>query len=138
VIPNSHQRYGDEASAPPARTETDDLITIASELEPDGGLPGKNTSDRAARTAAVLLAFVAAGQSENEGAFRLHVHRMMAFLRSAAGLSTAENDVIRAVLQAASSGTPWEGDWVEVARGRWGVWRALRKAASAHSQASHK
>ena len=39
-------------SASPVPTETDEFMKIASELEPDGGLPGSDTSDRAARSAA--------------------------------------------------------------------------------------
>jgi hypothetical protein len=118
--------------------ETDELIRIASELEPDGGLPGKDSSDRAARSAAALLAFVAAGHTDNQGAFRLHVQRLLAFLRSLAGLPAGECEVIRAVVQAAASGTAWEGDWLRVARNRSGVWRALNKAAAAHNQASQR
>jgi hypothetical protein len=112
-------------------------MKIASELDPDGGLPGKNSSERAARTAAVLLAFVAAGHTERQGAFRLHVQRLLTFLRSLAGLPAAESELIRAVIAAAESGKAWEGKWLKLALGDRGIWPALRKAA-AHSQASHK
>ena len=112
-------------------------MKIASELEPDGGLPGKDISDRAARSAAALLAFVGAGHTESQGAFRLHVQRLLTFLRSLAGLPAAESELIRAVIGAAESGKAWEGKWLKLALGDRGIWPALRKAA-AHSQASHK
>jgi Ca-activated chloride channel family protein len=133
----SMPRAGSQRPAPPALTETDEFMTIASELEPDGGLPGKDISDRAARSAAALLAFVAAGHTERQGAFRLHVHRLLAFLRSLAGLPAGESELIRAVIAAAESGKAWERDWLKLARDDRGIWPALRKAA-AHSQASHK
>jgi Ca-activated chloride channel family protein len=131
------RRAGPQQSAPPVPTEADELINIASELEPDGGLPGKNTSDRAGRSAAALLAFVAAGHTERQGAFRLHVQRLLIFLLSLADLPAAESELIRAVIGAAESGKAWEGKWLKLALGDRGIWPALRKAA-AHSQASHK
>jgi hypothetical protein len=137
VFCGSSRQPGPQQSAPPVPTEADELIGIASELEPDGGLPGRNTSERAGRSAAALLAFVAAGHTERLGAFRLHVQRLLTFLQSLAGLPTLQSELIHAVIAAAESGKAWEGDWLKLARDDRGIWPALRKAA-AHSQASHK
>jgi Ca-activated chloride channel family protein len=130
-------RAGSAQSAPPVPTETDEFMKIASELAPDGGLPGKDMSDRAARSAAALMAFVAAGHTERQGAFRLHVQRLLVFLRSLTGLPAAESELIRVVIAAAESGKAWEGNWLKLARDDRGGWKALRKAA-AHSQASQR
>jgi hypothetical protein len=131
------RRAGSQQSASPVATEADEFMKLASELEPDGGLPGKEISNRAARSAAALLAFVAAGHTERQGAFRLHVQRLLAFLQSLACIATIQSELIRAVIASAQSGKAWEGDWLNLARAGRGIWPALRKAA-AHSQASHK
>ena len=88
----------------------DDLITLASQLEPDGGMPGQNASERSARSVALLLALVAAGHTITTGAFRAHVARLVQYLTS---LNRRTFDV---AIQAASTGKVPPGDWLAVVR----------------------
>jgi Ca-activated chloride channel family protein len=88
----------------------DVLINLVSQLEPDGGMPGKNVAERAARSAAVLLALVAAGHTLKTGAFRSHVERLVHYL-------TALNDkIFDLAIQAAKTGEVPPGDWLATAR----------------------
>jgi Mg-chelatase subunit ChlD len=128
---------GSVNALPPQRGEVE-LMGLAARLEADGGLPGKNISQRAARSAAALLAFAAAGHTPREGAFRVHVQRLIGFLELVTGLSQQDTELLNAVIRIALSGASMEGDWVAHASGRWGVWRALRKAMAVHKPPAHK
>jgi hypothetical protein len=113
--------------SPPAQQPTpeDELMNIAAQLEPDGGMPGDKSSERTARTAAAILAFVAAGHTATSGAFRSHVARLIAFLR-AANLSSAERTIADRILDAATRGTAPAGDWIRATASA--DWAALAAA----------
>jgi Ca-activated chloride channel family protein len=96
----------------PADSLDDSLMDLASQLEPDGGMPGENASERAARSVAVLLAFVSAGHTLTTGAFRSHVARLVEFLKST---KTSDRTTIDLALAAARSGKVPPGDWQAIA-----------------------
>ena len=88
----------------------DILINLASQLEPDGGMPGQNPSERSARSVALLLAFVAAGHTLTTGAFRSHVARLVQYLTS------LNRKIFDVAIQAARTGNVPPGDWLAAAR----------------------
>ena len=67
-----------------------DLVDLAAMLEPDGGMPGDDLGARAGRTIAAVLAFGAGGHTLSTGAFRLHVTRLVGFLKSVSVMSERE------------------------------------------------
>jgi hypothetical protein len=111
-----------------AEVSDDPLVELASELEPDGGMPGESDSARAARSVAAVLAFVAAGHTLTVGAFRTHVARLVAFLKSVGGVSDRERALIERAIEAASSGSAPDGDWLALARGSGAQWKRIEKA----------
>jgi hypothetical protein len=62
----------------------DMLLDLAQQLEPDGGMPGKNDFDRVVRSLVAVLAFLIEGHTSTAGAFRTHVQRLMHFLETSA------------------------------------------------------
>ena len=116
--------------APPADfrsvESTDDiLIGLASQLQPDGGMPGKDISERAARSVTVLLAFVAAGQTVSSGPFRSHVGRLVEFLELARDVP--DRKIIELAISAAATGKVPAGDWLALARGSAIGWGRVEK-----------
>jgi Ca-activated chloride channel family protein len=99
-----------------AASSEDALLELASKLEPDGGMPGDNPSARIARTIAAVLAFVKEGHTLSSGAFRLHLARLVGFLKSAAGLSQEEQAMVERAITAAAKGRGPSGDWLGLAR----------------------
>ncbi|MEY3284085.1 MAG: hypothetical protein RIR86_2098 [Acidobacteriota bacterium] len=77
------------------RQESDDpepidlLVRLAGQIEPDGGMPGGNSDERWIATALTLLALLSEGHTAQTGVFRLHVVRLLGFLRSATPLDAA-------------------------------------------------
>lgn len=115
--------------APPAASGDSGLIDLAALLEPDGGMPGGSREERAARTVAAVLAFVAGGHSSASGAFRLHVARLVEYLKSLSPAAGPETRWIGTAVQAASSGKAPEGAWLELARRPGAGWKELEKSA---------
>jgi hypothetical protein len=94
---------------------TDDLLmNLASQLEPDGGMPGQGVVERAARSVAALLAFVAAGHTLTTGAFRSHVARLVEYLKPVR--EVPDRSIIDLAIQAAGTGKVPSGEWLELAR----------------------
>jgi hypothetical protein len=83
------------APPPPAPTADDLLLALASMILPDGGMPGKSESERAAATFIALACFAAEGHTEKRGAFRSHVKRLVRYLK---GLRKPEVDAALARL----------------------------------------
>jgi Ca-activated chloride channel family protein len=106
----------------------DALMDLAAQLEPDGGMPGDTPSARAGRTIAAVLAFVAAGHTPAEGAFRSHVGRLVAFLQSMAGVSTREKALIERALQSVAAGIAPPANWQKLASSPAPSWKDLEKA----------
>ncbi|HEY1339684.1 MAG TPA: VIT domain-containing protein [Bryobacteraceae bacterium] len=102
--------HGAPAPPPPSVSAADRLLEIAAMLEPDGGMPGRDSDTRLARTMAALLAFVADGHTLTAGAFRTHVGRLVAYLKS-----VAEDEPVRRAIEAASTGRAPQGNWTAMA-----------------------
>jgi Ca-activated chloride channel family protein len=60
----------------------DMLLDLARQIEPDGGMPGKNDFERVVRSLVAVLAFLIEGHTTTGGAFRTHVQRLMHFLET--------------------------------------------------------
>ncbi len=103
----------------------DILIQIAAQLEPDGGMPGDDDQQRAAKTIAALYAMIAAGHTLQSGAFRAHVARLVAFLKSVAGLKGKEKIAVERAIESASTGHAPSGDWPKIARQKMVSWREV-------------
>ena len=111
-----------------AALSVDPLMDLASELEPDGGMPGDSDSVRAARSVAAVLALVAAGHTLTGGAFRSHVARLVKFLKSAGGVSAGERALIGRAIEAASSGAAPRGGWLALALAKGATWAPIESA----------
>jgi hypothetical protein len=103
----------------------DGLVSLAAMLEPDGGMPGKTTEFRIARSIALLFAFAAAGHTPSSGAFRAHVQRLVDFLNSL-NLSASEAEAVRSALSGKIPPAPWEGIALDPLATRARVAAALR------------
>jgi hypothetical protein len=97
-------------------------------LEPDGGMPGDSPEVRAARTIAAVFAFVVEGHTLTTGAFRLHVTRLVGFLKSLSAAADREVRLIDAALDAASSGKAPDGQWLSLARKPGTRWKDIEAA----------
>jgi len=113
---------------PEAEQGGDPLMNLASELEPDGGMPGESASVRASRSVVALLAFVAAGHTLTVGAFRAHVTRLVVFLGALGGVSGRQRELIDRAMEAASSGNAPDGDWLALARASGAQWKRIEQA----------
>jgi hypothetical protein len=85
-------------------------------------MPGRNGAERAARSVAVLLAFVAAGHTLTTGALRSHVARLVQYLTS------LNRKIFDVAIQAASTGEVPPGDWLAIARDSSVPWMQVEKA----------
>lgn len=66
-------------------TVEDRLVDFAVRLWPDGGMPGQTDGERVVRTLILLVAFLALGHTNRHGPFRLHVQKMISFLKRQLG-----------------------------------------------------
>jgi Ca-activated chloride channel family protein len=103
----------------------DGLVSLAAQLEPDGGMPGKTMEFRTARSIALLFAFAAAGHTPSSGAFRAHVQRLVDFLKSL-NLSASEAEAVRSALSGTVPAAPWDGIALDPRATRAQVAAALR------------
>ena len=110
-----------------APTLEDQLLSLASSLDGDGGMPGKSVEDRAAASIAALFAFIAAGHTATSGAFRSHVGRLVAYLESLRGLPSPRQQLVEAALHAAKGGTAPAGDWHRLINRPGDGWGAIEK-----------
>ncbi len=90
-----------DAMPPAAFAEQDPLTEIASLMEPDGGMPGSDDSDRLLRTLLALLAFASEEQWPSSGPYRVHLERMLKFVDShlPGTLSKQQAEAARRALQ---------------------------------------
>jgi Ca-activated chloride channel family protein len=90
----------------------DMLLDLAQQLEPDGGMPGKNDFERVVRSLVAVLAFLIEGHTATDGAFRTHVQRLMHFLETSAfhSLDTQQRRTLNDALGWIKKGTapPWK------------------------------
>jgi Ca-activated chloride channel homolog len=107
-----------------------DLLSLATMLEPDGGMPGDTPAVRAGRTIAAVLAFVAQGQTLTVGVFRLHVARLVGFLKSLNVTDGMERRLIERAIDSASTGKILPGQWPVLAREPGTQWKQIEEALS--------
>jgi len=127
----SRRPGGQTPGATEATSIQAELVDLAAMLEPDGGMPGKNPGVRRARTIAATLAFVAAGHTLTAGVFRLHVTRLVGFIKSITPMSEAEERLVGLVLDAASTGKAPAGPWLALAREPGTRWKQVEQAIEA-------
>ena len=109
-------------------TPEDTLMDLASRMESDGGMPGPDPETRAGATAVALLAFLSEGHTPSSGAFRSHVAKLIRFLKSVKGLSTAHQQVVAAVIEQAEKGKAPVGIWLRLAVLPGAHWNKLENA----------
>lgn len=110
--------------------QSDDLlIEIAGRIEPDGGMPGRDADERVGSTIVALLAFLSQGHTEQSGAFRGHVARLIGFLKALLpGLPPRRARVLAAVLSAANHGRTPSGDWLKMSAKPENCWKHIERA----------
>ncbi len=121
------RKRGHAASAQTESPE-DALLALASAMDSDGGMPGRNEKDRALASVLALLAFVSHGHTPSSGAFRSHVARLVAFLESLSGLDASKRLLAEKAIEAARQGQAPPGDWLRLAQAGGDQWLALGKA----------
>lgn len=117
-----------EEAGPPTSAEENSLMVLASRLEPDGGLPGKNLDARASASIVALLAFVAEGHTLTRGAFRLHVARLVKFLSVLPGISSERRRLAIIATVAARNGRVPAGNWLALAGDDADHWKEIERA----------
>jgi len=123
-----HARKARASGAGATAAQGDDLLDLAAILESDGGMPGDSSDERAARTIAAVLAFAAEGHTLTTGTFRLHLTRLVRFLKSLAVASDTEQRLIERALDAASTGKAPAGEWLALAREPGTSWTQIEAA----------
>jgi hypothetical protein len=116
------------AEARPAETAEDVLLDLASRMESDGGMPGKDRESRAIATVIAVLAFLSQGHSPAGGAFRSHVSRLVSFLKSLTSLSSRQQRVVGAVIELARRGSAPAGEWITLAHTSGNHWSAVEES----------
>jgi Ca-activated chloride channel family protein len=111
----------------PSQLADDILLDLASRMDSDGGMPGKNSESRAIATVVALLAFLSQGHTAENGAFRSHVARLVLFLKSLTGLSSHHQRTVAAVIELARKGTAPAGEWIALAHTSGNHWREVEK-----------
>jgi hypothetical protein len=82
--------------ARPADAAEEILLALASRMDFDGGMPGKNPESRASATVIALLAFLCKAT-----AFRWHVARLVSYLKSLTGLFSHQQRIVAAIIELA-------------------------------------
>jgi hypothetical protein len=113
-----------------AEITADQLFDLASRIEPDGGMWGKDPEARAAATIAALFAFLSQGHTLSAGVFRSHVARLLSFLKTL-NLSGKRQDLIARAIQRTEAGTAPAGDWVTTACSSGKHWKEIEAATGA-------
>ena len=95
----------------------DFLLSLASEIESDGGMPGKNIEERVLSSILALLCFLEKGHNPKDGTFRAHVQRLISFLESklVRSLSSEQQMSLERIIKHARSGRTLRGDWNRLA-----------------------
>jgi Ca-activated chloride channel family protein len=122
-------RHRMKPPAPDAITDADHLLALAAEMEPDGGMPGKDRTRRAMATALALLAFLSQGHTLSSGTFRSHVARLVAYLEGLASEMGVHRAAVAAVVTAVRKGRAPAGDWLKLARTTGDHWEEIEKVA---------
>ena len=119
-------RMGRQPAAP--SSADDILLDLASRMDSDGGMPGKDRESRAIATVIALLAFFSQGHTTEQGAFRSPVARLASFLKSLTGLSSHHQLTVVAVIELAHQGTAPAGEWIKLAHTSGNHWKEVDKS----------
>jgi Ca-activated chloride channel family protein len=114
-------------AARPGDAPEDILLTLASRMDSDGGMPGNNIESRAGATVIALLAFLSQGHTLTRGVFRSHVVRLVSFLQSLTGLSSYQQQIVSAIIELAQTGTAPTGEWIALAHTAGNHWREVER-----------
>jgi Ca-activated chloride channel family protein len=115
-------------AALPSQSADDILLDLASRMDSDGGMPGRDNESRAIATVVALLAFLSQGHTAEEGVFRSHVARLVLFLKSLTGLSSHHRRTVDAVIEMARKGKAPAGEWIALAHTSGNHWRKVEQA----------
>jgi len=118
LSPASHVSMEESAAAPvPEIDDFDRLLELSIQLQPDGGMPGSDPGGRIRITLVALLAFVAEGHDTRSGSFRMHVKRMLEYLRQSlpGPLLPDEIMAVQRVIEAVRAGRRIAGGWLNLA-----------------------
>ncbi len=115
----------------PPQSPEDALLELASRIDSDGGMPGKNLESRASATLIALLAFLSQGHTTTSGAFRSHVAKLVSFLKSLTNLSAEHQQIIAGVVQRAGKGSAPVGEWIKLAQASGTHWKEVETALRA-------
>jgi len=99
------------------------LLRLVTEMEPDGGMPGRSLEERLYRSAHALLCLLEDGHSPTTGPLRSHAERLVAFLEHHLG----EHAEISVLVQAGRDGTSLGGNWLDV-EPDYRVWQSITEA----------
>jgi len=119
------------AAPPPPPSTTDALLALASAMDSDGGMPGRDAAARAAASLVALLAFLANGHTPSSGAFRSHAARLVRFLESLSGLDAGKRQLVEQALAAVRRCQAPPGDWLGLADNGKDQWGALAQVLNA-------
>jgi hypothetical protein len=110
-----------------AETAEEGLLNLASRMDSDGGMPGKDPESRAIATIVALLALLSQGHTPSSGAFRSHVSRLVSFLKSMNGLAPHQQQVVAAVIELACKGRAPTGEWITLTRTSGDHWKEVER-----------
>ncbi|MDW8310700.1 MAG: hypothetical protein RMK20_15105, partial [Verrucomicrobiales bacterium] len=86
-------------------------LKLAASIQADGGLPGKDDSERLMQTLVAVL-FLLSLEAETGPLFRPHLARLLAFLKAGShALTGARRTIVERVLDLAERRIAVEGDW---------------------------
>jgi Ca-activated chloride channel family protein len=113
------------APAPESLVPAHVLFDLAARMESDGGMPGSDVESRALASLLALLAFLSEGHTPSKGAFRLHVAKLLSFLKSIHGLPQDRQALLASIVGKAEKGQSLDGDWLKLASVGGAAWSEL-------------
>lgn len=102
-----------QGTAAALQSAADLLVSLSGMLEPDGGMPGEKPEMRVVNSLAALLSFYKHGNTSTSGTFRMHVEKLLQFLRpeQLKRLKTREESAARRLWELIEAGRPVPGSW---------------------------
>ena len=102
----------------PSRESVAVLLELAGMMEPDGGLPGETEEQRVVASLVALFLYGVEGHTAQDGAFMLHVQRLLHYLEAAdkSGFGELERRAIASALNTVKQEGTIKGEWLPLAR----------------------
>ncbi|MGC8885626.1 MAG: VWA domain-containing protein [Verrucomicrobiia bacterium] len=104
LLPAERDIYSDKANT------IDHLFDLVSKIEPDGGMPGDDFEERIKKTILALFEILDNGKYAETGVLRLHVRKMLRFLKQ----YETNHPIITRVIYIAESGLPVPVGWKNI------------------------